>query len=151
MTVEVRFYHLLTQSLEQALPVILMKALSGGRKAVVRFGDATEVSHFNTHFWTYNPDSFLPHGAASDGYAPLQPVYLTDRAENPNAADMLVLCNQQTVPENIADFTLCCDFLDGRDDRAVEDGRARWKQYKEAGYTLTYWQQTETGGWEQKA
>lgn len=151
MTMEVRVYHLLTQTLEQALPAILMKALSGGRKAVVRFGDAGEVSHFNAHFWTYNPESFLPHGAANDGHAKAQPVYLTDKAENPNEADMLVLCNQQAVPENIEEFALCCDFLDGRSDQAVEDGRARWKQYKEAGYILTYWQQTETGGWEQKA
>lgn len=151
MTTEVRVYHLLTQTLEQALPAILMKALSGGRKAVVRFADDNEVSHFNSHFWTYNPESFLPHGAANDGQAAMQPVYLTDKAENPNDADMLVLCNQQTVPENIEDFALCCDFLDGRNDQSVEDGRSRWKQYKEAGYTLTYWQQTDTGGWEQKA
>ena len=41
--------------------------------------------------------------------------------------------------------------LDGQDEEAVALGRARWKTYKEAGYALTYWQQTETGGWEQKA
>lgn len=151
MSTEVRFYHLQTQSLEQALPAILMKALSGGRKAVVRFADAREVEHFNNHFWTYNPDSFLPHGAEKDGHAGFQPVYLTDKAENPNAADMLVLCNQKAVPENIEAFALCCDFLDGNDDEAVALGRERWKAYKDAGYALTYWQQTDTGGWEQKA
>jgi DNA polymerase-3 subunit chi len=151
MTTEVRFYHLQTQSLEQALPAILMKALAGGRKAVVRFEDAKTVAHFNDHFWVYNPDSFLPHGAEKDGYTMFQPVYLTDKPENPNDADMLVLCNQQTVPENITDFSLCCDFLDGRDDNAVALGRERWKLYKDSGYSLTYWQQTETGGWEQKA
>ena len=148
---EIRFYHLLTQSLEQALPAILMKALSGGRRAVVRFGDDAQVQHFNDHFWTYHPDSFLPHGAANDGNPELQPVYLTSKAENPNSADMLVLCNQQAVPENIADFTLCCDFLNGQDDKSVAAGRDRWKAYKEAGHAITYWQQTETGGWDQKA
>lgn len=148
---EIRFYHLLTQSLEQALPAILMKAMSGGRRAVVRFADDDEVKHFNDHFWTYNPDSFLPHGSAADGYENMQPVFLTSKAENPNQADMLVLCNQYTVPENIADFALCCDFIDGGNEGAVADGRKRWKAYKEAGYALTYWQQTETGGWEQKA
>lgn len=151
MSTEIRFYHLLTQNLEQALPAILMKALSGGRKAVVRFANPGEVERFNNHFWTYNPDSFLPHGVEKDGHADFQPVYLTDKAENPNAADMLVLCNQKTVPENIEAFSLCCDFLDGNDDEAVALGRERWKAYKDAGYTLTYWQQTETGGWEQKA
>jgi len=148
---EIRFYHLLTQSLEQALPAILMKALSGNRRAVVRLADDKQVRHFNDHFWTYNPDSFLPHGAKGDGHDALQPVYLTSKAENPNGADMLVLCNQQTIPENLEEFALCCDFLDGQDDDSVEAGRARWKLYKEAGHTVAYWQQTEAGGWEQKA
>lgn len=148
---EIRFYHLTTQSLEQALPAILMKALSGGRKAVVRFASDKEAAHFNDHLWTYNPDGFLPHGIKSDGNADLQPVYLTAANENPNSADMLVLCNAQTVPENIADFALCCDFLDGGDDEAVAAARTRWKEYKASGHAITYWQQTESGGWEQKA
>jgi DNA polymerase-3 subunit chi len=148
---EIRFYHLVTQSLEQALPVILMKGLAGGRKIVVRLNDAVQVNHFNDHFWTYSPESFLPHGVKTDGEAAHQPVYLTHENENPNGAGMLVLCDIQTVPENVADFALCCDFIDGRNDESVALGRARWKSYKEAGHTLTYWQQTDTGGWEQKA
>lgn len=148
---EIRFYHLLTQRLEQALPAILTKALAGGRKAVIRFADDKDVQRFDEHFWTYAPDSFLPHGPGGGAHDNLQPVVLTTKAENPNGADMLVLCNHKTVPENINDFSLCCDFLDGQDEEAVALGRARWKTYKEAGYALTYWQQTETGGWEQKA
>lgn len=148
---EIRFYHLLTQSLEQALPVILMKALSTNRRAVVRLTDDKQVRHFNEHFWTYNPDSFLPHGAKADGFDELQPIYLTSRDENPNGADMLVLCNLPSAPDNVGDFSLCCDFLDGQDDESVEAGRARWKAYKDAGHSITYWQQTESGGWEQKA
>lgn len=148
---EIRFYHLLTQRLEQALPAILTKALAGGRKAVIRFADDKDVQLFDDHLWTYTPDSFLPHGQSGGTHDALQPVLLTTKAENPNGADMLVLCNQKTVPENIDDFSLCCDFLDGQDDEAVALGRERWKTYKEAGYALTYWQQTETGGWEQKA
>lgn len=148
---EVRFYHLQTQRLEQALPAILTKSLSSGRRAVVRFSDDKEVEHFNEHFWTYNPNTFLPHGSAKDGHDDLQPVYLTAKDVNPNKAEILVLCNQTSVPANINDFALCCDFLDGNDDESVQQGRGRWKAYKEAGHTVTYWQQTETGGWEQKA
>lgn len=148
---EIRFYHLLTQGLEQALPAILSKALAGGRRIVVRFAEGRDVQHFDNHLWVYHPDSFLPHGLAGEAHEKLQPVCLTTKAENPNNADMLVLCNQHTVPENIDDFTLCCDFLDGQDDAQVEAGRARWKAYKDAGHSITYWQQTESGGWEQKA
>lgn len=148
---EIRFYHLQTQSLEQALPAILNKAMQGGRRAVIRFASPAQLHHFNDHLWTYNPDSFIPHGAKGDGHEAMQPIYLTDQADNPNGADMLVLCHQNDVPENLAEFSLCCDFLDGRDEASIQAGRQRWKLYKDGGHSITYWQQTETGGWEQKA
>lgn len=148
---EIRFYHLTTQSLEQALPAILSKAYAGGRKAVVRFASEGEVRNFNDHLWAFNPDSFIPHGSKEDGYENFQPIFLTHKAENPNGADMLILCNQKAVPENTDEFPLCCDFLNGQDDEAVDAGRTRWKAYKDAGHSITYWQQTDTGGWEQKA
>lgn len=148
---EVRFYHLLTQPLERALPAILGKVLSTDRRAVVRFSDDKQVKYYNDTLWTYDPNGFLPHGSKADGHTDKQPVFLTAEAENPNGSEVLVLCHQQTVPENIAEFSLCCDFLDGQDDGAVQDARARWKLYKEAGHTVTYWQQTGSGGWEQKA
>lgn len=148
---EIRFYHLHTQTLEQALPAILMKALSGGRRVVVRFADEPSLAQFDDHLWTYHPDAFLPHGVEGGAQDADQPVILTTRESNPNKADMLVLCDQQTVPGNVTEFSLCCDFIDGRDPAAIESGRARWKTCKEAGHALTYWQQTETGGWEQKA
>lgn len=147
---EVRFYHLTTQSLEQALPAILNKALAGGRRAVVRFTDEDEAARYNDHLWTYTPDSFLPHGLSKDAEAAHQPVLLTATSENPNSADMLVLCDFKTVPENASEFSLCCDFLNGQNDESVTAGRTRWKSYKDAGFAVTYWQQTDTGGWEQK-
>lgn len=148
---DIRFYHLQTQTLDEALPAILTKAVATGKKIVVRFPNMAAAHHYDEHLWRYTPDSFLPHGAKGDGQEGQQPIYLTDGIENPNGAQILVLCQIQTVPENIAEFSLCCDFVDGRDPMDVDAGRARWKVYKEAGHSLTYWQQTESGGWEQKA
>jgi DNA polymerase-3 subunit chi len=42
-------------------------------------------------------------------------------------------------------------MFDGNDYEAVTSARARWKTYKAAGHDLTYWQQTDRGGWEKKA
>ncbi|MCM2343152.1 MAG: DNA polymerase III subunit chi [Alphaproteobacteria bacterium] len=149
---EIRFYHAQRSSLEQVLPPILGKALSGGRRVVVRLGDATLVETINNHLWSFSPDSFLPHGAAKDGQAAQQPVWLTDQDENPNQADVLIRVpgTAQDVPAHLADFTLCCDVIDGRLDEEVMAARERWKLYKAAGYQVTYWQQTDKG-WEQKA
>jgi DNA polymerase-3 subunit chi len=147
---EIRFYHLVSRSLESALPEILAKAYGGGRRVVVKAGDAAMVERLNELLWTWNPDSFLPHGAAKDGFAEQQPIWLTAADENPNDADVLVLAGGATSAD-CGSFALCCDMLDGNDPQQVEAARARWKQYKDAGYDVTYWKQTDSGGWEKKS
>ena len=146
---EIRFYHLMTRSVDQALPEILQKALSGGRKIVVRTPDAAEAERLNAHLWVFNADSFIPHGTTKDGHAAQQPVWLTDGPDNPNGADVLIVTGG-TVPESFDEYALFCDLFDGRDETQVQSARVRWKTYKESAHSLTYWQQTEKG-WEQKA
>lgn len=148
---EIRFYHAQHSSLDQVLPGILGKALSGGHRVVVRLPDAGVVEQMNEHLWVYNPDSFLPHGSMKDGHAVRQLVWLTDKDENPNGADVLVTVPRvaNDLPPHLDQFTLCCDMIDGRLDEEVTAARARWKAYKDAGFEVTYWQQTDKG-WEKK-
>lgn len=146
---EIRFYHLQTRGVDQALPEILQKALGAGHRIVVRTKDAAETERLNQHLWTWRPDSFLPHGSAKDGHAADQPIWLTPGDDNPNGAKVLMTtCG--ALPEAPDDFILCCDLFDGRDETALTAARARWKALKDSGHSLTYWQQTEKG-WEQKA
>lgn len=147
---EIRFYHLQKQTLDQALPQILSKALETGRRVVVKVGSEKDVKHLNDHLWTYHPDSFLPHGSKVDGHDKDQPIWLTTADENPNGADVLILTGGQEA-EDLSAFTLCCEMLDGRDEDAVGRGRERYKKYKDAGHEITYWQQGANGGWEKKA
>lgn len=149
MTV-IRFYHLSTQTLDQALPAILTKALGAGHRVLVKCADETTVQRLNDHLWTYRPDSFLPHGTKKDGHAESQPIYLTAGNDNPNSANVIILTGGASV-DDVGAFTLCCDMLDGHNGDAVAAARTRWKTYKDAGHDVTYWQQTETGGWDKKA
>lgn len=148
---DIRFYHVQRSSLEQVLPGILGKALSAGRRVVVRLDDPATVEAMNAHLWTFSPDSFLPHGSAKDGHAAQQPVWLTDQDDNPNQADVLVRMPGpgQDMPPHLEQFALCCDMIDGRLEGDVVAARERWKLYKAAGHQVTYWQQTDNG-WEQK-
>lgn len=150
MMTEIRFYHLVSRNLESALPEILMKAHGGGRRVVVRLPDAAAVDRMNEHLWTWRPDSFLPHGAAKDGFAAQQPIWLTAQDENPNGADVLVVAGG-AVSNDYEAFSLCCEILDGNDPEQIDAARARWKTYKEGGHSVTYWKQTDSGGWEKKA
>lgn len=148
---DIRFYHVTTQPLEQAVPALLAKAFAQGHKIVLMCSNAKDVARYDDVLWTARADGFLPHGTEKDGHAALQPLYLTTKPENPNNADMLALCNVHPVPENTDGFSLVCDFLDGQDNESIEAARERWKAYKDAGHTVTYWQQGPQGGWEQKA
>jgi DNA polymerase-3 subunit chi len=149
MATEVNFYHLTRSSLEDALPRLLEKTLQAGERAVVLLGSPERVDALATHLWTYDPDSFLPHGSARDGEAERQPVWLTDRDENPNGAAFLFVADRAR-SERMADYRRCFELFDGRDEAAVADSRERWKAYRAAGHTVIYWQQT-AAGWEKRA
>ena len=148
---EIGFYHLMATPLERALPRLLAQASARGYRIIVRAASTERIEHLNALLWTYDDASFLAHGSARDGNPASQPIYLTDRAENPNAATMLVLVDGvEAEPDDLASYLRCCDMFDGNDEIAVEAARQRWRRAKDAGHTLTYWQQTEKG-WEQKA
>lgn len=147
---QIGFYHLMRLPLEQALPKLLDKALAAGLRAVVLAGSPERVEALNDRLWTYEPESWLPHGSARDGEPELQPVWLTHVDENPNGATVLVMCDGAS-SEKVAEYQRGLDLFDGNDPDAVEKARERWKRWKAEGHQLVYYQQTERGGWEEKA
>lgn len=146
---EIRFYHLHTRTLDQALPEIVQKALSAGHRIHIRAANDAEIDRLNNLLWTFRPDSFVPHGSEKDGHGTDQPVWLSTSNDAPNNANVLILTGG-IQEDDLTPFTLACDIFDGRHDENVTAARQRWKAYKDAGHNLTYWQQTEKG-WEQKA
>lgn len=147
---DIAFYHLQSSPLEKALPRLLEKTLAAGKRALVLAGSEERVEALAMMLWTYHPDSWLPHGTAKDGNAAHQPVWLSADDENPNGATFLFLADG-TDTENLAAFERCFDLFDGNDDEALSAARRRWKRRKDSGHAVTYWQQTDAGGWEQKA
>jgi DNA polymerase-3 subunit chi len=146
---EIAFYHLQASPLEQALPKLLEKTIGAGKRAVVVLGSPERVEALNALLWTYDQDGWLPHGSEADGSPEEQPVWLTARDENPNGAHYLFLAEGATSAA-VGAFERCFELFDGNDPEAVQGARARWRAYKEAGHGLTYWQQTDAGGWARK-
>jgi DNA polymerase-3 subunit chi len=145
----VDFYHLTRSSLEAALPRLLEKVVQSGARAVVMAGSKERVDALSAHLWTYNDRSFLPHGSHADGFAERQPIWLTEADENPNGATVLIITDGAR-SDKVAAFERCLELFDGNDDAAVSAARQRWTGYKESGHEVTYYQQTERGGWEQR-
>lgn len=147
---EIGFYHLQRSPLDRVLPKLLDKILSTGKRAVVVAGSEERVEALAAALWTFEAGSFLPHGTRRDGHAEDQPVWLTDLDENPNDARFAVLVDGASIA-NLDAYERCLEIFDGNDDEAVAAARARWKGYRDAGHTIKYYQQTDAGGWEQKA
>jgi DNA polymerase-3 subunit chi len=147
---EIRFYHVQNRAVNDVLPPLLNKALEGGHKIVVRTADGHSIKALDDQLWTYRPDSFLPHGTKGGNHPECQTVYITDENDNPAEADVLVVMPGASA-ENAGEYALCCEMLNGRDNGQVTAARERWKTYKDAEYTVTYWQQSEAGGWDKKA
>jgi DNA polymerase-3 subunit chi len=148
---EIRFYQLQRTPLERALPRLLEKVLESGARAVVMVGSEERLAALDAALWTYDPNSFLPHGTGRDGRAGEQPIWLTTSDENPNRASVLVLADGAR-SDLVARYDKCLEILDGNDAEAVAAARERWSAYREAGFELGYWQQNEANGrWEKQS
>ena len=145
---EIRFYHLEARRLDQALPTLLERALEEGRRVLVRASSEELVAALNERLWTYDDASFLPHGAAGDGDPMEQPIFLTSELENPNAATMLVRLSGAEASEADDPFDLVVLMFDGRDEAALAHARGEWRRLKDQGCTISYWRESDEGGWE---
>ena len=144
----VDFYHLQASPVERALPQLLERVLQSGARAVVMAASEDRIEVLANLLWTYNPNSWLPHGSAKDGFPSDHPIWLTDSEENPNGARMLVLTDGMA-SSRMADFERCLDLFDGNSPEATAAARERWSVAKAAGHEMHYWQQTD-GGWQEK-
>jgi DNA polymerase-3 subunit chi len=145
---EVRFHHLERRRVDEALPDILERALEEGRRVVVRASSEDMAAALNERLWTYDDASFLPHGAAGDGDPTSQPIFLTSEPDNPNGATMLVRLSCAEPAEGDEAFELALLLFDGRDAPSLANARAEWRRLKDAGQAISYWRESDEGGWE---
>ena len=147
--VEIGFYHLLRTGPDQALPQLLGRTLAAGQRATVMCGSEERVAALDAALWLCSDPDWLPHGSATSGDAPLQPIWLATDDAAPNGAGFLFLLDN-AVSTRLHEFARVFDLFDGKDDAAIVAARSRWSAAKGAGHRLTYWQQTGRG-WERKA
>jgi DNA polymerase-3 subunit chi len=143
---EVGFYHLTRSTPAQALPQLLVRTLASGQRALV-LGPEPTLDSLSAALWAQ--PFWLPHGTAADGDPDLQPIWLSSDPEPLNGARFLFMI-EGAETDRLAAFDRVFDLFDGNNPDPVTAARARWKTVKEAGHTLTYWQQTDKS-WQKKA
>ncbi|MBT5073370.1 MAG: DNA polymerase III subunit chi [Kordiimonadaceae bacterium] len=146
---EISFYHLTLQPLNVALPKLLLKVIGANMKAVIKVPSDVQMDDVDQALWTFDKESFLPHDTEKSKFKEDQPIYITTGEDNPNSAEVLVITDGAAA-SLLDGYTRVLEMFDGNNPTIVEQARERWTTYKEAGHDLTYWQQTETGGWNKK-
>jgi DNA polymerase-3 subunit chi len=143
---DIGFYHLTRSDAAASLPPLLARTLALGERALILCPNQATVSALDDSLW--KPE-WLPHGTAATPHPNLQPIYLTTTPENPANAAFLFLIDATGLP-GLTPYKRVFDLFDGNAEDAVTAARTRWRAAKEAGHTLTYWRQTESG-WEKAA
>ena len=150
--IRVDFYHLQRATLEQVLPKLCEKAYATGKRIKILLGTEERVEFINSLLWTYNEESFLPHGSKKDGFAEEQPIFISANEDNANNASLLILADgAMPDTETLKQYERILNIFDGNDETALNNARAYWKQIKALDGKLHYWQQNDRGVFEQKA
>ncbi len=149
---ETLFYHLERRSLEEILPGLVEKSLQRGWRAAIKTDSSERADMLDTHLWTYDDQSFLPHAQLGDGEAAGQPVLITVEEGNPNSAQIFFYVGG-AVPSNwsaLAGLARVVLLFDGREAQALAAARAAWKEAKAAGHDVTYWKESPSGKFEKQ-
>lgn len=147
---DIRFYHLQRQTLEEALPGLMRKVSEAGLRAVIKANDQATIDTLDKVLWDFDPASFLPHDKEGCDYPEDQVFFLSLSDINPNDSTVLVLVDGAKSGD-FEQYDRCLYMFDGRNEDVVAAARNDWKQWKDGDWTMSYWQQKEMGGWEQKA
>jgi len=145
------FYHLQKSPLEQVLPKLCEKAYATGKHIKILVGTEERVEFINSALWTYNEESFLPHGSKKDGFAEEQPIFISADEINENSADLLILTDGAMPNLSVLqNYERVLNIFDGTNDIALNNARQYWKEIKALNEELHYWQQNANGIFEQK-
>ncbi len=143
------FYHLEASPLKGVLPGLLEKTLQKGWRALVKLPEA-ELADMDAYLWSFQENSFLPHGRDDEPQAEQQPILLSAQAQSAAGFDAVFLIGGTDVPD-MGRAARVMVMINGRDSADVTRERARWKQLKDTGVSLAYYQQNTHGKWEKKA
>lgn len=147
---EVFFYHLEHQSLDRVLPKLLKQAFDRGWRVAVQASSSERVEALSMLLWTFEDEGFLPHGTRADGSGELQPIWLTEGADNPNGARVRFFVDGAALAD-LDGLDRAVIMFDGSDEGAVQSARDCWKRFRAEGCDVQYWQQDESGRWQNRA
>lgn len=142
---EYSFYALKNTTIEKTLPRLLEKIYNAGLKVHVLCQNDDQLKALDASIWTFSSNAFVPHGSIydpQDTHAE-HPIFLSLDQNIVNTAS--VFLSLQPIP--LQGFQKIIYFFD-----LYQDGAQLFEKHYQSLLLqkATYWQQTETGGWEKR-
>ena len=108
------------------------KAVASGQHVHVHVVDPAASSDLDTLMWTYPDYRFLPHGVSGEATVRNAPVVI-GHLEPGDGADQLLINLGTAIPPFFGRFERVAEIIV---QRLREDGRGRYKYYRDRGYPL---------------
>ena len=108
------------------------RAVAAGQHVHVHAADSAACSDLDVLMWTYPDYRFLPHGVSGEATVRNAPVVIGHR-EPEAGVDQLLINLAMSIPPFFGRFERVAEIIV---QRLVEDGRVRYKYYRDRGYPL---------------
>ncbi len=126
------------------------KAASAGMMIYVRTTNGTRATDIDGALWSFRQNSFIAHerylGQSLE--APLPPVLIGALAP-PDSHHGVLINLDADIPDFFSRFDRVLEIVGGSVDQR-KASRERFKFYRDRGYELNTFEQTDTGGWSQR-
>lgn len=124
---QVDFYQLKRDPVEQVLPAIAQRLMDQGDRLLVIDAREGGLARLSRALWDWKPESFLAHGIVEEGDPEAQPILLAGMmTEAANGARHVALTDGVWRDEAL-DFERAFYFFD---DETLEPARACWRMLK---------------------
>ncbi len=120
---QVDFYQLSRDPVEQVLPAIAARLLGTGERLLVVADDPARLARISEGLWAGPPESFLAHGLAGDEREDVQPILLSGACEAANGARHIAIVDG-VWREEALEFERVFYFFDAD---TIEDARVNWR------------------------
>ena len=135
---QVDFYQLSRDPVEQVLPAIAARILELGARLLVVADTADRRARISQGLWAGPPESFLAHGQAGEGHEAIQPILLAPTCAAANGARHVALADGVWRDEAL-EFERAFYFFDAD---TIEGARASWRVLsKREGVEPRFWRQ----------
>ena len=135
---QVDFYQLSRDPVEQVLPAIAARILGLGARLLVVADTADRRERISQGLWAGPPESFLAHGQVGEGREAIQPILLAPTCDATNGARHVALADGVWRDEALG-FERAFYFFDAD---TIDGARASWRTLsKREGVEPRFWRQ----------